>query len=451
MDINKESTDALNAIIRMKITEDDYQEKVSEVLTDYRKKANIHGFRQGKAPMGLIKKMYGQAVVVDQVVKLLSENLSKYIVDNDLRILGEPLPNEDAPSIDWDTQKDFEFAFDIATAPEFELSLSKRDKLPWYTIEVGEELINDQVENYGKRFGGFEPVDVAEDDDMVKGDLTELDDNDNPKEDGVLAVDALVSINTLPTDDIKNRFVGLKVGDELVLDMETTFPNEADRASLLKVEKAQLPELGQHFKYSIGEVSRFAPIAVNEELFEKVYGPDSVKTEEEFRNRIKEELQGQLERESNYKFNLDARAKLVKKANFDLPDEFLKRWMLATSKDEELSPEKLDEEYPRFSEDLKWQLIKEFFTKEQELKVEEEEVRAEAINVARAQFQQYGIFDAPEEQLARFSESILTNEDEQRRISERILEDKVVSFVKTAVKLDDKPISLDEFKKLFEE
>ena len=449
MDINTEHIDDLNAIIRMKITEEDYKEKVAEVLADYRKKAKFDGFRPGKAPLGLVKKVYGRAVIVDQVNNLLSENLTKHLTDNNIRVLGEPLPAEDSPSIDWDTQNEFDFAFSIGIAPEFELKLTKRDKVVWYNIDIDDSLINDQVENYTKRFGGFQATEVAEAEDMVKGDLVELNEDGTTKEEGVVAVDALVSINTLPDESIKNIFIGAKTGDVKVLDMETTFTNEADRASLLKLTKEDLADLGKQFSYTISEVSSFAPVEINQELFDMAFGEDEVKSEEEFRSKIKEELQSQLDRESYYKFHLDARDKLVQKTNLQLPDEFLKRWMLTTSKDEKLTVESLEEEYPRFSEDLKWQLIKDLISKEQEFKAFEDEIKAEAIQSARAQFQQYGIPNAPEEQLIRFSESILTNEDEQRRLIERILEDKVISFVKEAVKLDDKKISLDEFKELF--
>jgi trigger factor len=450
MNITKENIDDLNAIVRVQIIEEDYLPKVSEVLQDFRRKAKLDGFRPGKAPLGIIKKMYGKAALVDEVNKLLSEKLSNYLFEGDFRILGEPLPNESSPAIDWDSQKDFDFAFDIALAPAVEISLSKKDKIKWYNIEVSDSMINDQSENYTKRFGGFEPAEVSEIDDMVKGDFNELDENGEKKENGLEALDALVSINTLPDTEVKDQFIGLKVGDELIVDIVKAFPNEIDRASLLKVDKEKLAVLNSTFKYTIGEVSRFTPVTLDQELFDKIYGENVVTSEEEFRERIKNELQAHLDRESNYKFHLDVKDKMVSKTDLQLPDDFLKRWMLASSKDNKLNPETLEKEYPLFSEDLKWQLIKDKIAKDNEMTVNEDEVKAEAVNVARAQFQQYGIYDAPEEQLVQFAQSILTNEDEQRRINERILEDKVISFVREAVKLDEQSISLDEFKKLFE-
>lgn len=449
MNINKENIDDLNAVVRIQISENDYKEKVSLVLQDYRKKAKVDGFRPGKTPIGLVKKMYGMAVLVDEVNKLLSENLTKFLYSDEFRVLGEPLPNEDSPAVDWENQKEFEFVFDIGMAPEFELNLSKRDKIKWYKVDIAETLINDQIENYAKKFGSFEPAEISEADDMVKGDLTELDENGAQKEGGIVAIDALVALNTIADKEAKDQFIGLKPGDELKVDILKTFPNETERATLLKIQKDQLDDISNTFLYTIGEVSRFAPVPVDQELFDKAYGPDQVKTEEEFRQKIKEDLQSQFERDSFYRFNLDTKEKLVKKTSFELPNEFLKRWMLATSKDENMTKESLEEEYPRFGEDLKWQLIKDLITKEQKITVEEDEVKTEAINVARSQFQQYGIYDAPEDQLIQFSQSILTNEDEQRRIKERIAEDKVISFVKEAVKLDEKIVSVDEFKELF--
>lgn len=449
MNINKENIDDLNAVVRIQITEDDYKGNVDKVLQDYRKKAKVDGFRPGKTPIGLVKKMYGMAILVDEVNKLLSESLTKFLHSDDFRVLGEPIPNEKSPTIEWETQKDFEFAFDIGIAPEVEINLSKRDKIKWYRIDVDETLINDQVENYAKRFGNFESAKNSEVDDMVKGDLTELDENGIQKDGGIVALDALVSLNTISDKEAKDQFIGLKAGDEIKIDMLKTFPNETERATLLKIEKNQLENTSNTFSYTIGEVSRFAPAPVNQELFDQAYGPDKVKSEEEFRQKIKEDLQAQFDRESFYKFHVDTKEKLVNKTNIELPDEFLKRWMLATSKDEKMTKESLEEEYPRFGEDLKWQLIKDLITKEQKISVEEDEIKSEAVNVARAQFQQYGIYDAPEDQLIQFSQSVLTNEDEQRKIKERIVEDKVIRFVREAVKLDEKTVSIDEFKELF--
>ena len=449
MNIVKENIDDLNAIVKVTIEESDYLPKVNEVLVDFRKKARFDGFRPGKAPMGIVKKLYGKSALLEEVNKLLSEKLSNFLFESDFRILGEPLPNDASPKIDWDKQKDFEFAFDIALAPVIEVKLSKRDKIKWYHIEPEESMVNDQVENYTKRYGGFEPVDTAASDDMVKGDFIELDEQDQPKKEGLEALDAMVAVNTIPSD-AKDQFIGLKIGDELVVDMALTFPNEADRAALLNVKKDELADLAPKFKLTGGEVTRFTPGPVDQDLFDKVYGPDVVSSEEEFRLKLKEELQAHLDRESFYKFHLDVREKLTQKFDISLPDAFLKRWMLSTSKEDSITEESINEEYPRFSEDLKWQLIKDQIIKENEIKVSEDEIRSEAVNVARAQFQQYGYYDVPEENLVQFAGSILRNEDEQRKISERIFEDKVIAFVKEAVKLEDQNVSLDEFKKLFE-
>lgn len=247
MNINKENIDDLNAVVRIQITEDDYKGNVDKVLQDYRKKAKVDGFRPGKTPIGLVKKMYGMAILVDEVNKLLSESLTKFLHSDDFRVLGEPIPNEKSPTIEWETQKDFEFAFDIGIAPEVEINLSKKDKIKWYKIDVDETLINDQVENYAKRFGNFESAKNSEVDDMVKGDLTELDENGIQKDGGIVALDALVSLNTISDKDAKDQFIGLKAGDEIKIDMLKTFPNETERATLLKIEKNQLENTSNTF------------------------------------------------------------------------------------------------------------------------------------------------------------------------------------------------------------
>jgi len=449
MNINKENIDDLNAIIRIQISAEDYETKIAEVLQDYRKKAKFDGFRPGKAPLGLVKKIYGKSILVEQVNNLLSENLSTFLQESKLRILGEPLPNEDSPMVDWDTQTEYKFAFDIALAPEFELSLSKKYKIAWYGIKVDEQLINDQIENHARRFGKLEPGDKTQIEDIIKADLTELNEDGSIKDTGIKVNEAMSSPNKIEDEKLRDLFISKSVGDELELNPHEAFKNQTDLAGMLQIQKEDLETVSNKMKFTIADISRFNPAPVDQELFDNIYGKDEVSSEEVFKEKITEELQSHLDRESDYKFSLDARKKLVDKAKIELPNNFLKRWMLATTKDDNLTAEKLELEYPSFEEDLKWQLIKDKITKEQEFKVEEDEVKNQAISVARAQFEQYGMYDAPIEQLERFSQSILTNEEEQRRIVERILEGKVINFVKEAVKLDEKKVSLDEFKELF--
>lgn len=450
MNVNQENLDELNAIIKIQIEPEDYKEKVEEVLKDYRKKATLDGFRPGKAPFGIIKKLYGTSALVDQVNQLLGTKLNDYISENNIRILGEPLPNEDSPAIDWEKDTNFEFAFDIAIAPEVELTLSKKDKVFQYVIEADDKIIDEQIENSCQRFGAYDKTDKAEENDMIKGDFIQLDENGDPLTDGLRAEDALVSVSTIVDKDIKNLFIGLEANQDLILDPNTAFPNDADRAAMFKLKKDDIGQISGQFKFTVNEVTRFKAAEVNQELFDKSYGEGAVKTIEEYRERIKKDLEMQLANEGSYKFHIDAREKLLKKSKFELPDEFLKRWMLATTKDEALTKEKIEEDYPSFKDDLRWQLIKGKFVEEQEIKVEAEEIKSYAIQDARNRFAQYGMPNVPDEQLMGLAESILSNKEEERRLIEQIQENKVISFVKETVKVEDKKVSLDEFKKFFD-
>jgi len=450
MNISRENLDELNAQIKIQIEPSDYTDKVNNVLRDYRKKASFDGFRPGKVPFGMVKKLYGKSALLDEVNKLLSENLSKYLTDNKLRILGEPLPSEDSPSIDWDTQNNFDFAFDIAISPEFELSLSKKDKVKLYKIEVDDKVIDEQTEQFCQRFGSYEPTEKAENNDLIKGDLIQLDENAEALQEGLRAEDALVSISTIADEEIKSQFIGIQANDDIVFDPAKAFPNEADRAAMFKIKKEELENVNGQFKLTVGEVSRFQAAKINQDLFDKSFGEGNISSLEEYRDRIKKDIEMQFSQESSYKFHVDARDKLVDKMDFDLPDDFLKRWMLATTKDETLTMEKIEEEYPDFKKDLRWQLIKEKIIEEQSIKAEQEEVKAFAIQDARNRFRQYGMYDVPDDQLAGLAESILASKEEERKIIDNIHEDKVINFVREMVKVEEKPISLDGFKKLFE-
>ncbi len=449
MNIIKENLDELNSTIKIQIDPEDYHDKVEEVLRGYRKKTKFDGFRPGKVPYGMVKKMYGTTALLDQVNHLLSENLNKYLTDNKLRILGEPLPNENSPSIDWDTQTSFEFAFDIALAPEVVLNLSKKDKIDQYVIEADDKIIEEQINNFCQRFGSYVAVEKAEENDLIKGDFIQLDKLGEPLANGLRAEDARVSVSTIADEEIKKQFIGIQANEDLVFDPFLAFPNDADLAAMLKIKKDQLGNIHGQFKYSISEVSRFQPATIDQDLFDKTFGEGTITSLDDYRERIKKDIEVQFGYETSYKFHMDMREKLVNKADFELPDEFLKRWMLATTKDEKLTMEKIEEEYPSFKKDLRWQLIKEKFIEEQSIQAEPEEIKASAVQDARNRFQQYGMYDVPEEQLESLAESILSKKDEERKIIEHIQENKVITFVKELVKVEDKNVSLDEFKKLF--
>jgi len=449
MNITKETIDALNGIIKLSIEKADYEEAVSKTLKDYGKKVNMPGFRAGKVPAGLVKKMYGKAILADEVNKLMSQKLFKYIHDEKLNILGEPLPNEnEQKKIDWDKDENFEFVFDIAFAPEFSIALDKRSKIPFYEIEVDDAMINEQVESYTTRFGENKAAEVVEEKETVRGEFVQLDADGNILEDGIKASDALIAVDTIKNEDVKDQFIGKKISDVLTFSPKAAFENDGEVAHLLNIDKEAAGKLEGNFSYTITTINKFIPAEINENFFKKVFGEETeVKTEEEFRSKIAAEIKDSYAMSSEYKFGIDAKENLIKKANFELPVEFLKRWILTTNN--KMTAEQIDSEWSNFEVDLKWQLIKEKLIKENNLEVSEEEVRQAAKEMAIMQFRQYGMNNIPDEHLENYANSILEKEEDKQRFYTKKLEDKIFEVVKEKVNVETKEINRDEFNKLF--
>ncbi len=449
MNIVRKDHDSVNASITISIEKADYSEKVEKTLRDYRKKANIPGFRPGMVPMGLLKKMYGKSILADEINKMLSDELYKYIRENNINILGEPLPNEEEQKeINFDTQENFEFSFDLGLAPEFEVELNKKDKVKFYHIAASDEMVNNQVKSYTGRYGKYVQEETVEEKDMVKGLIVELE-GGQVKEDGIQVSDAVLTPAYMKDEASKNSFVGAKVGDQVTFNPKTAFENEAEIASLLKVKKEELADLASDFLFTIESNTRYHEAEVNQELFDKVYGDGVVSSEEEFMAKIKATIEDQLQQDSNYKFGIDAREALIKKYN-DLvfPDAFLKRWLVLTNK--ELTADKVEEDYPKMIADLKWQLIKDKIARANSIQVENEDVQAYGRQVARAQFAQYGMTGLDDAILDNYAKDMFKNEEQLRNIIDRVAENKVVDVIKNTVKLDTKEVSIEEFNKMFE-
>lgn len=449
MNIVRKDHDSVNASITISIEKADYSEKVEKTLRDYRKKANIPGFRPGMVPMGLLKKMYGKSILADEINKMLSDELYKYIRENNINILGEPLPNEEEQKeINFDTQENFEFSFDLGLAPEFEVELNKKDKVKFYHIAASDEMVNNQVKSYTGRYGKYVQEETVEEKDMVKGLIVELE-GGQVKEDGIQVSDAVLTPAYMKDEASKNSFVGAKVGDQVTFNPKTAFENEAEIASLLKVKKEDVADLTADFLFTIESNTRYHEAEVNQELFDKVYGDGVVSSEEEFMAKIKATIEDQLQQDSNYKFGIDAREALIKKYN-DLvfPDAFLKRWLVLTNK--ELTADKVEEDYPKMIADLKWQLIKDKIARANSIQVENEDVQAYGRQVARAQFAQYGMTGLDDAILDNYAKDMFKNEEQLRNIIDRVAENKVVDVIKNTVKLDTKEVSIEEFNKMFE-
>ncbi|MCU4174662.1 trigger factor [Carboxylicivirga sp. N1Y90] len=451
MNISKENTDALNAVIKLTVEKEDYTKRVNDVLNDYRKRVNMPGFRPGKVPTGVVKKMYGKAVLAEEINKIVSEQLHQYITENELDLLGEPLPSETQEVIDFDTTEAFDFVFDVALAPELEIKLSKREKLPVYSIEITEEMASQQVDSIAGRFGTTEPVEAVGEKAMVKGHFAQLNDKAELLEDGIAVEDALISINVVKDDAEKAKLMDSKVGDVVVFNPKKAFPNETELTHMLKIEKEVAETLTSDFQFTIAEITEFKQPEMNQELFDKAFGEGEVKSEEEFKEKVKADLANSLTMETDYRFTIDAKDKLMGKVNVDFPEPFLKRWLLATNRDnEKLDETTIDAEMPRFLEDLKWQLIKNNLIKANEIKIEETDVIEYAKKAARMQFMQYGLNNVPDEHLENYAKEMVQKEDQRRQMAEGAINDKVMEHIRGAVKIEEKEISRDDFNKLFE-
>lgn len=448
MNINLENIDAVNATINLTIEKADYEKQVADVLKDYRQKANIPGFRPGKAPKGLIEKKFGTAVLVEEVNKLLSQSLTNYMVDEKLPILGEPLPNEEkTKDFDWTKDENFEFAFDIALAPEVKVSLDKRSKYKYYKIDVSDEMIQQQEDMATSQLGQNVPVDEAKDNSSVRGNFVQLDAEGNEVEGGIAPEGVLLAVDMVKDDEIKNSFVGCKKDDIVIFNPMKAFENKQEVGHMLNIKPEEAETLDSDFRYTVTEILQYEKAELNEELFKKLYGEETeVKTIEDFRARIKEEIANNLVHSSDHKFTLDTRDALVEKTNMELPEEFLKRWLTAINK--ELTQEQIDKDFPNFILDLKWQLIKDVVAKENDIKVTPEETVEFAKKMALAQYQQYGIHDVPEEQLESFANMMLEKQEEKERIYKKLAEDKVVAIVKEKVTLQEEAISQEKFNEM---
>ena len=449
MNISRKDIDQNNAIITLSVASEDYAEKVEKSLRDYRKKANMPGFRPGNVPIGLIKKMYGKAVKAEEINNIVSENLVKYIEDNDLQILGQPLPSEDEqPEFDFDTQDAFDFHFDVGFAPEFDVVLDGKDKVPYYEIAVSEEMIDNQVKSYTSRFGKYEQVDVVEEKDMVKGELAELE-NGEVKEGGITVSEAVLTPAYMKDEEQKNLFVGKGKGDKVVFNPKKAFENETEISSLLKLKKEDVKDLDADFQIDITGITRYQEGDVNQELFDKVYGEGVVSSVEEFRTKVAENIKESLVADSEYKFNLDARDAFVNKyKDLTFPEKFLKRWLLVNNN--EMTPEKVEEDYPKMIEDLIWHLTKDKIAKANEIKVELPDVEEYAKKVAKAQFAQYGMVGLGDDILDNYVKDMMKKEETVRNFIDRAAEEKVLAVIRDKVKLSKKEVSIEDFNKMFE-
>ncbi len=451
MNVSLQNIDKVSALLTVKLEKADYQEQVDKSLKTFRQKANVPGFRPGMVPMGLVKKMYGKAVKAEEINKILSEKVYGYIKENQVNILGEPLPNEDKqPEIDFETMDEFDFLFDIALAPEFKAELSDKDSVDYYTIDVTEEMVDQQVKSYTQRAGKYDKVDEYQDKDMLKGLIAELDEAGNTKEGGIQVEGAVLMPAYMKNDDQKAIFNGCKVNDVLVFNPNTAYDgHETEIASLLKIEKEAVSNYTGNFSFQVEEVTRFVEAELSQEIFDQVYGEGVVKTEEEFRAKIKESIAEQFVADSDYKFLLDVRDFLMNKiGKLEFPEALLKRIMLLNHQDK--GADFVEENYEKSIEELTWHLIKEQLVKDNEIKVEQEDIVNIAREATKAQFAQYGMLNVPEDLLNNYAQEMLKKKESVEGLVNRAVEAKLATALKAKTTLNNKTVSMEEFNKMFQ-
>ena len=444
MNINFEAADKVNGLMTITVEESDFKENVEKTLKDYRKKANVPGFRPGHVPMGMIQRMYGPSVRMDVINRVVGEELYKYVRENNVKMLGEPLPHEGSEAVDLEKPAPYTFRFDIAVAPEIAVKLTGRDKVDYYNIDIDDKLIDQQVEMYCSRAGQYQKADDYKDNDMLKGDLRELD-----KEDGVTVADAVVMPTYIKNEDEKKLFDGAKLGDIITFTPRKAYESDAELASFLKVDKAKLGEHAGKFTFQITEISRFVKAEVNQELFDKIYGKDTVKGEKEFRERVAAEIKGQLQQNIDWKFLQDLRKHCEKKAGTLVwPEALLKRFMKNNNKERDDVEEYVEKNYEGSIKELTWHLIKEQLVEAQDIRISDDDVKQIARETARAQFAQYGMANVPDEYLDNYAEEMLKKQDSVQGLVDRAVDLKLIEKMKQVVKLNEQTVSLDDFNKL---
>ena len=446
MNIQFEAPDKVNGLMTITMETADYQPEVEKTLKDYRKRAQIPGFRPGQAPMGMIKRQFGTSVKVDVVNKLLGEKLYGYVQDNKIHMLGEPLPSEQQAQLDFESDQPLVFKFDIAVAPEFEAKLSGKDKVPFYNITVDDKLIDQQVEMYQSRAGHYDKAETfdPEQRDMLKGDLREVN--------GTIEVaDAVLMPQYMKVEDQKKLFEGAKLGDIITWNPRKAYPeSDVEVSSLLKIQKDEVKDHEGDFTFQITEISRFVKAEIGKELFDQTFGEGTVKDEKEFRQKIADQISQQFKADSDYKFLLDVRAHMEKKVGkLEFPEALLKRVMLNNNKDK--GADFVEKNFEASIKELAWHLMKEQLVSAQGIKIEDADLKETAKEAARAQFAQYGMSNIPDEYLENYAQEMLKKRENVDGLVDRAVDVKLTAALKNVVKLDEKEISLEDFQKMLQE
>ncbi|MGZ3812111.1 MAG: trigger factor [Mucilaginibacter sp.] len=444
MNISQEKIDSLNAVVTINIKPEDYQPRVDKAIKDHAKKAKIPGFRPGMVPPSHIKKMYGKSILVDEVNNLLSDTLNNYISEQQLDVLGQPLPKlDDKKEYNWDFADDFEFNYEVGLAPEFDIAFSSNDKVTQYVIKADNETLEARIKNIRKSYGKMTNPDVSADGDVLYAELVQLSPDGSVFDEGITNT-ASVRLDQVQDEKVKKSLIGVKKADEVVLDIQKAYNNDATRiAAILKVDEDTAADLKSNFRLTVKNVNRLEESDLNQEFFDKLFGEGTVTTEEEFRAKITEEVEAMFAQDAERKLQNDLYNLSIEKAKFDLPDEFLKRWLKATN--EKLTDEELTGGYNDFAQNLKWTLLENKIIKDNKIEIKYDEVFAAAKQRLDAQFRMYSPQALSDEQLAQYTVQFLQNKEEANKIFEEVKAVRVLDHLKSIVTLDKKEISDKEF------
>ncbi|HEY0899560.1 MAG TPA: trigger factor [Sphingobacteriaceae bacterium] len=446
MNITQEKIDNLNSVLTVKIEPKDYQERVEKSIKTQAKKAKLPGFRPGMVPPAHIKRMYGKSILVDEINNLLSDTLNNYISENKLEVLGQPLPKVDeTKEFKWDFTDEFEFNYELGLAPEFNVTLSADDKLTEYVIKIDEQTLADRIKNLRRSYGKMTNPDVSAADDVLYAELKQLSADGSVFEGGI-ANTASIRLDLITDKDIQQSLVGLKKEDVVEIDIKKAFNDNAQVARLLNISEEDAAELQSKFQLTVKNVNRLEESDLNQEFFDKIFGPDEVKTEEEFKARVTQELESMVAQNGEQKLQFDMQQFGLEKIQLVLPDEFLKRWLRATN--ENLSDEEIEKGYDDFARNLKWTLIENKIIKDNNIEIKYEDVFATAKSRLDAQFRMYSPQPLEEEQLGQYTVQFLQNKENANRIFEEVKGLKVFDYLKTVVTLEKKEIEYNKFLEL---
>ena len=445
MDITQENIDDLNAVVKVNLTEADYKEKVSNTLKGYRKQAKVPGFRPGMVPMGMINKMYRKSVLAEELNKTAADSVYNYIKENNLEILGNPLPKEDSMDLDLDKDTSFEFIYDLGLSPKFDVKISEKSKFDLYKIGVDQKLVEKNIADIQKRYGKVSNVDETAGIDMIQGDFRELDDKGEIKAGGIYHT-STIALEYVEDAKVAKTLIGKKIGDKIIVDPHKVSKGGADTAAMLNVDKAEVDDIKSKFEFEVKLIYRVEPAVLDQELFDKAFGKDTVKSEKELEEKISGEISKQLETDAKRKLKYDITETLIDKAKLKLPDTFLKRWLLAVN--EKLTQDQLDTEYEDYAKGLRWQLIQNKIFKENDIKVENEEVMNYTKDLVRQQMVQYGQMEIADTELEDTATRVLQNKEEAQRIYEMLYDVKMMELFENTFKLKNKEVTYDEFVKL---